>query len=508
MSRFEDEALYGGAAGGGKSDCALAEALRQVSIPHYRALILRKTYPQLSELIDRSHELYPAAFPGVRWNEQKHCWTFPSGAKIFFGAMQYTKDRTNYQGKRYDFIDFDELTQFTWDEYSYLFSRNRPSGPNTMCYMRAQANPGGIGHAWVKERFITPAPPMTTIWDEVAVAFPDGHAETRKKSRIFVPSTVFDNQILLDNDPDYLTRLASMPEAERRALLYGDWDSFSGQVFTEWRNDPAHYADHRFTHVVEPFTIPAHWAIWCGLDWGYSRPFSVGWYAVDHERRMYRIREYYGCTGTPNEGVRMEPGAVARKIKEIEADDPNLRGRSIHRVGDPAIWGSDGTESIGALMERERVYFERGDNARIDGKMQVHHRLAFDGQGYPRLQVFNTCKHFIRTVPALVYDESDVEDIDTDGEDHCLIGDTEVWTENGREKIAFLVGTSGRVLSSDGRYHEYSDVRMTQKNAPVFTVEMEDGSTVTATANHRFRMSDGTWKRLDELREGDDLWSA
>ena len=114
----------------------------------------------------------------------------------------------------------------------------------------------------------------------------------------------------------------------------------------------------------------------------------------------------------------MEPGAVARKIKEIEADDPNLRGRTIHRVGDPAIWGSDGTESIGALMERERVYFERGDNARIDGKMQIHHRLAFDAQGYPRLQVFKTCKHFIRTVPALVYDESNVEDIDTDGEDH------------------------------------------------------------------------------------------
>ena len=114
----------------------------------------------------------------------------------------------------------------------------------------------------------------------------------------------------------------------------------------------------------------------------------------------------------------MEPGAVARKIREIEADDPNLRGRTIHRVGDPAIWGSDGTESIGALMERERVYFERGDHARIDGKMQVHHRLAFDGQGYPRLQVFNTCQHFIRTVPALVYDSADVEDIDTDSEDH------------------------------------------------------------------------------------------
>ena len=418
MRRFEDEALYGGAAGGGKSDALVIEALRQVHIPYYKGIILRKTYPMLGEIIDKSLNYYKRAFPGARYNASSHTWTFPSGARILFRSLQHTTDRINSQGQAYDFIGFDELTQFAWDEYSYLFSRNRPNGPGTRIYTRATANPGGIGHGWVKERFISAAPPMTTIWEEVPVTFPDGHTETRRKSRIFVPSTVFDNKILLENDPDYITRLASMPEAERRALLYGDWDSFSGQVFTEWRNDPEHYADHKYTHVIEPFEVPAHWAIWCGLDWGYSKPFSVGWYAVDHDQHMYRIREYYGCTGTPNEGVRMEPGAVARKIKELEAGDPNLRGRSIHRVGDPAIWGSDGTESIGALMERERVYFERGDHARIDGKMQVHHRLAFDAQGYPRLQVFNTCRHFTRTVPALVYDESDVEDIDTDGEDH------------------------------------------------------------------------------------------
>ena len=419
MRRFEDEALYGGAAGGGKSDCALAEALRQVSHPAYRGLILRKTYPQLSELIDRSQAIYAAAFPEAKWNEQKHCWTFPSGAKIHFGAMQHLSDRTNYQGKRYDFIDFDELTQFTWEEYSYMFSRCRPGAPGTRCYIRAQANPGGIGHAWVKARFITPAPPLTTIWEEVPVTMPDGSTETRRRSRVFVPSTVFDNEKLLRADPDYITRLAGLPEAERRALLYGDWDSFAGQVFSEWRDDPAHYDDHRFTHVIAPFRIPDDWAVWCSLDWGYSRPFSVGWYAVDHERRLYRIREYYGCTGVPDEGVRLEPAAVARRIRQIEADDPNLRDRVIHRVGDPAIWGSDGTESIGALMERERVFFEKGDHARMDGKMQVHHRLAFDDRrGLAKLYVFSTCRHFIRTVPALCYSASDVEDVDTASEDH------------------------------------------------------------------------------------------
>ena len=102
MQRKEPEALYGGAAGGGKSDCAIAEALRQVHIPHYRGLILRKTYPQLSEMVDRSREIYSPAFPEAKYNDQKHCWSFPSGAKIYFGAMQHTKDRTNYQGKRYD----------------------------------------------------------------------------------------------------------------------------------------------------------------------------------------------------------------------------------------------------------------------------------------------------------------------------------------------------------------------------------------------------------------------
>jgi hypothetical protein len=418
MRRWEDEALYGGAAGGGKSDCALAEALRQIHIPHYRGLIFRKTYPQLSELIDRSTELYKSAIKEARYNDSKHYWIFPSGAKIFFGSMQHTKDRVNYQGKRYDFIDFDELTQFTWDEYSYLFSRNRPSGPGTRCYIRAQANPGGVGHGWVKERFITPAPPMTTIWESVKVRFPDGHEEERRRSRVFVPSTVFDNKILLENDPDYLTSLAALPEAERQALLYGDWDSFSGQVFTEWKNDPEHYHDRTYTHVIAPFKVPHEWQIWCSMDWGYTKPFAVAWYAVDHERRIYRIRELYGCTGTPNVGVQWEPARVAKEILSIEADDPNLKGRYIYRVADPAIWGTQTGESIAQVFARAGVYFEKGEHARIDGKMQIHHRLAFDEYGRPMLYVFSTCRNFIRTVPNLVYDDKNVEDINTDGEDH------------------------------------------------------------------------------------------
>ena len=420
MARPEYECLYGGAAGGGKSDALLAEALRQVHIPHYRAIIFRKTYPQLSELIDRSRAIYSPAFPRARYNQTEHCWTFPSGAKVYFGSMQYTKDRINYQGKRYDFIAFDELTHFTWDEYSYMFSRNRPSGPGTRVYMRASTNPGGIGHGWVKDRFITAAPPLTPVEDNYEVPDPSGRLIKLRRRRIFVPSTVFDNQELLRNDPNYLANLAMLPEAERNALLYGSWDSFDGQVFREWRNDPQHYDDQRWTHVIDPFPIPKHWRIYRGFDFGYAKPFSVGWFAVDEDGRIYHIKEYYGCTGTPNTGIKLNPVEIAAGIREMEAEDPVLKGKQIVGIADPSIFDESRGESVARMMQRSPnfIYWQGGDNTRLAGKMQFHYRLAFDSEGLPMFQVFSTCKHFIRTIPTLVYDESKVEDINTDQEDH------------------------------------------------------------------------------------------
>lgn len=415
------EALYGGAAGGGKSDALLAEALRQVHIPHYRAIIFRKTYPELSELIDRSQEIYPKCFPKSRYNDSKHFWRFPSGAKIYFGAMQHTRDRTKYQGKRYDFIGFDELTHFGYDEYSYMFSRNRPSGKGTRVYIRATTNPGGIGHGWVKQRFITAAPPMTKIIGEYSVETPDG-VKTLKRSRMFIPATVFDNQRLLENDPMYIANLAMLPEAEKQALLYGSWDSFDGQVFKEWVNDPAHYIDRKWTHVVEPFMVPTWWNIYRGFDFGYSRPFSVGWYAVapPPDGTIYRIGEYYGCTGTANVGVQMNPVEIAAQIRRIENEDPNLKGRHIIGIADPAIFEESHGESIAHMMEKSPnfITFGKGDHARIAGKMQFHYRFAFGDDGRPKFQVFNTCTNFIRTIPNLVYDDKWVEDINTEQEDH------------------------------------------------------------------------------------------
>lgn len=233
MQRWENEALYGGRAGGGKSDALLMEALRQVDKSFYRGIIFRKTYPQLEALISRSVELYRQRYPAARYNNSTKQWTFPSGAKIFFGYLNHEKDKYNYQGKPYDYIGFDELTQFTETQYEYLRSRNRPNGPGTRVYMRATANPGGVGHGWVKARFVTAAVPGTTIWTNDQVTMPDGKKMDVEYSRVFIPATVFDNKKLLENDPGYIASLAMLPEAERQALLYGDWDSFSGQVFTE-----------------------------------------------------------------------------------------------------------------------------------------------------------------------------------------------------------------------------------------------------------------------------------
>ena len=420
MARPEYEVLYGGAAGGGKSEALVMEATRQVHIPHYKALILRKTYPQLEELIGKSLRYYPQVFPKAKYNESKHTWTFPSGAKIIFGSLQHGKDKFNYQGQAYDFIAFDELTHFTQDEYVYLMSRNRPNGEGTRCYIRATANPGGIGHGWVKERFILPAPPLTTIWEEVAFQTPTGEEHQRKLSRVFVPASVFDNEALLANDPNYLTRLASMPEAEKQALLYGNWDSYTGQYFAEWKNDPAHYADRRWTHVISPFDPDPGWRIYRSFDWGYAKPFSCGWWAVDYDGVAYRVLEMYGCVEhSPDTGVKWTDERVFSEIARTEREHPWLKGKHIIGVADPAIWAENGGVSIAEVAERYKVYFERGDHERIPGWMQVRYRLAFDEEGYPLMYVFNTCKDFIRTLPALQFDDVRVEDLDTKGEDHA-----------------------------------------------------------------------------------------
>ena len=420
MQRPEYEVLYGGSAGGGKSDALLAEALRQVHIKNYRGILFRDTVPQLEGLISRSQEVYKGAYPRATYNDNKKMWKFPSGAKIFFGYMQRENDKYNYQGKAYDFIGFDELTHFSYTQYMYLLSRNRPTGAGTRVYVRASANPDGKGLGWVKERFITPKPPMTPIKDNYLVYKPDGSTISMVRTRLFVPATVFDNQELLNNDPNYLATLASLPEAERNALLYGNWDSFSGQVFTEWKNDPTHYDDGKWTHIINPFQIPKHWKIYQGFDFGYAKPSASVYFAIDEKGKMYQIAEYYFCKGTPNTGTQDDPITQAKKLKEYEDNHPLLMDKRINRIADPAIFDESRGESIARMMSRSPnfIYFEPADHTRLAGKMQFHYRFAFDEDGDCMYQIFNTCKGTIRTLPNLVYSTTHFEDIDTDQEDH------------------------------------------------------------------------------------------
>ena len=229
---------------------------------------------------------------------------------------------------------------------------------------------------------------------------------------------MFDNKALLENDPGYLANLAMLPESQKKALLYGDWDSYDGQVFTEFRNNPDGYVSKLNTHVIEPFKIPRTWRRYRTFDFGYSRPFAVQWWAIDYDGRAYLYRQFYGCTDTPNQGLRWEPRQIARKIREIE--DELEAGNTIIGIADPSIWdesrGRDGT--VIRMFEDEGVFFEKGKNDRLSGKMQCHYRFAFDEEGRPMAYIFNNCRAFLRTIPALIYDAINVEDVNTSCEDH------------------------------------------------------------------------------------------
>ena len=253
----------------------------------------------------------------------------------------------------------------------------------------------------------------------------------------FIPARVTDNKALLEAQPDYIKQLQSLPEKLKKAWLEGRWDIFEGQFFEELRltPDPDRCAragitveeglrQRRFTHVIEPFDLSEGekrgWHILRSYDFGYNKPFSMAWWAVDYDGTLYRILELYGGTRNPNEGVKWTPDEQFRRIRELEDTHPLLKGRRIlGGVADPAIWDASHGESIAETAARYGIYFSRGDNRRIPGWMQVHYRLQFDRNGFPGLYVFNTCKAFIRTMPQLLFSPTEPEDLDTRLEDHC-----------------------------------------------------------------------------------------
>ena len=359
-----------------------------------------------------------------KYNDSKKEITFPNGSQIVFRYCSNDKDLNNFQGTECDIMYIDEATQFSEEQFKILAAcvrgvatRKEDKFPKR-CYLTC--NPGGQGHGWVKRLFIDKS-------------YRSG--ENAEEYR-FIQASVFDNKALMEQQPDYLRQLEALPPKLREAWLYGRWDIYSGQFFEDFRTTPDvelcakagispedALRQRRFTHVIEPFDLSLGdcrgWNIMRSYDFGYNKPFSLGYWAVDYDGVLYRIAEIYGCTETPDEGVRWSPDEQFRRFREFEDQHPWLKGRHIvDSVADPAIWDSSRGESIADTAARYGIYFTPGDNQRIPGWMQMHYRMQFDHNGFPRMYFFNTCKASLRTIPLMMYSETHPEDINTKLEDH------------------------------------------------------------------------------------------
>ena len=413
-----DEVLFGGAAGGGKSKAIVMDALfRCLKYPQTHAYVFRRTYSELEDTVIReARDSYPEGLG--KYNAVRHEIALPNGSVIHFRHCAHLQDMYNYKGAEIQWLYFDELTSFEADIYDFLKTRLRAKKSlGVRPCVRSSSNPGDIGHAWVKKLFVDAAPYMQVFTREVK-------SQASQKTKIYrmqyIPSLVTENPYIGE---DYIFQLESKPEALRNAMLYGDWNAFEGQVFTEWCDRSEHYQDRLWTHVVEPFEIPPSWPRYMSFDHGYAKPFSVGWWAVSPSGAAYRYREWYGCEpGRANTGLRLTPRQIAEGILEREAASEAAENIHVSRVADPAIFDRSRGDSVAQLMEprdgRPGVYFRPGENNRLAGKMELHERLRFDSEGRPRLYVFSTCRDFIRTVPALPYSMRAVEDVDTEAEDH------------------------------------------------------------------------------------------
>jgi hypothetical protein len=389
LAAGETDVLYGGSAGGGKSYAMIVDPLRFAHRSAHRALILRRSMPELRELIDKSRELYPKAFPGCKYREVEKLWNFPSGAKIEFGFLERDADVYRYQGQAYSWIGFDEIThlptEFSWN---YLASRLRTTDPDITPYMRCTANPGGVGAHWVKKRYISPAPPNDSFLGADGI--------TRK----FIPARLQDNPYLA-YDGRYEQMLKSLPPAQRKQLLEGDWDVAEGAAFTEFE---------RPLHVIAPFEIPIHWERIKGIDYGYASESCCIWGAVDSsDGTLIIYRELYrkGLLGTE----------LAQLLTEMEISDP----MSVRGVLDTACWSRTGTTgpTVGETLVRAGHKLRPADKNRIAGKIQIHEYLKLQNSGRPRIQIFNTCPNLIRELQSIPLDKNNPEDVDTHASDHA-----------------------------------------------------------------------------------------
>ena len=409
LSAGERDVLYGGAAGGGKSFALLADPLRYCHNPNHRGLLLRRTLDELTELIDKSRQLYPKAFPGAKFRESKSTWVFPSGATMWFTYLDKDKDVTRFQGQAFNWIGIDEITQYptpyVWD---YLRSRLRTTDPELQqhLYMRCTANPGGVGGWWVKKTYIDglePNKPFPAFDIETQKPFlwPDSHERAGQPLflRKFVPARLTDNPYLMA-DGQYEAMLRSLPDVERRRLLEGDWDVAEGAAFPEFS---------RQRHVVEHFELPTNWPRIRAADYGYASPSCVLWGAIDWDNNIWIYRELYAKHLTAEE--------LADKILEAEQLDP----QPYYTVLDSSCWNKTGFgPSIAETMMRVGVRWTPSDRNRIQGKMEIHRRLADDPYtNEPRVRIFSSCQNIIKQLAGIPLSKTNSEDVDTKSEDHA-----------------------------------------------------------------------------------------
>lgn len=392
---------FGGARGGGKSWFVRWKAiLLCLNYAGIKVTIVRKTFPELRE--NHIEPLLSMIPRGVAtYNDSKKVFKFRNGSRIIFRHCETERDVGKFQGTEMDVLFIDEGTHFDEETFKKMSVcvrgvNNFPKRVFITC------NPGGPGHAWVKRLFIERN-------------FRDG--ENPEDYAPMIRSLVDDNKALLESNPDYVRQLDALNGKLKAAWRYGDWSVFEGQYFEEFRINPN--PKHQWTHVIPAFDPPAYWKRFRSYDFGYNRPFSCAWWVQDPDGRLYRILELYGCEkDQPNVGVRWTTEKQFEKIKRIENEHPWLAGHDIEGVADPSIWNENGGVSVADVAARKHVFFQKGDNARIPGWMQMHYRFAFDEEGRAMLYVFENCKAFIRTIPTLIYDEHEPEDLDTKGEDH------------------------------------------------------------------------------------------
>lgn len=398
---------FGGARGGGKSWAVRTKAkLLALNYQGIRILIVRKSYPELVK--NHINQLRVDLLGIARYNDKDKVLKFANGSVIEFMYCARDKDLDRLQGVEYDIIFLDEATQLSEWQMKVITACCRGANrfPKRIYYTM---NPGGQGHAYIKRIFIDK----------------DYKKDENPSDYTFIQSLVTDNHVLMKMQPDYIKQLDALPEKLKRGWRYGDWDIFEGQFFEDFVDRKTPYKDvdnprkeRRWTHVIDPFEIPPEWPIHRSFDFGYSKPFSVGWWAMDCDGRAYRILEMYGCTKEPNEGVKWAPNKIFKEIRRVEQEHRWLKGKHIYGVADPSIWDASRGESVYETAAKHGVYFDPGDNQRIPGWMQMHYRFAFDEEGLPMMYVFSNCKGFIRTIPLLQYSDTKPEDLDTDGEDH------------------------------------------------------------------------------------------